>query len=154
MKRNSKGGNLEIFWDEIPVFVKEYLKVVDITDKVQGIVGKRGVREGSILVYNPHVTSAVTINEADPELWDDLLEAYQRLVPLRADYKHNAKYRGIPREENAHAHILNTFIGQSVTIPIEKGELLLGTWQAILYIELDGGKKRNLIVQTAKVGGE
>jgi len=56
--------------------------------------------------------------------------------------------------ENAHAHILNTFIGQSVTIPIREGRPLLGTWQAILYIELDGGKQRNLIVQTAKIGGE
>lgn len=73
---------------------------------------------------------------------------------MKADYKHNAKYRGIPREENAHAHILNTFIGQSVRIPIREGRLLLGTWQAILYIELDGGKQRNLIGQITKIGGE
>jgi len=145
---------MEIFWDEIPVFTKEYLKVVDITNKVQEIVDNRKVKEGSVLIYNPHVTCAITINEPDPELWDDLLEAYQRLVPLKADYKHNAKYRGIPREENAHAHILNTFIGQSVRIPVREGRLLLGTWQAILYIELDGGKQRNLIVQITKIRGE
>lgn len=145
---------MEILWDEIPVFTDEYLKVIDITDKVKELVKKRGTKEGSILIYNPHVTSAITINEADPELWDDLLEAYQRLVPLRANYKHNAKYRGIPREENAHAHILNTFIGQSVTIPIQNGRILLGTWQAILYIELDGGKRRNLIVQMTKFNTE
>ena len=142
---------MEIFWDEIPVSTREHLKVVDITDKVESIVEKRKVREGNIFVYNPHVTSAITINEPDPELWDDLLTAYQRLVPLKADYHHNAKYRGIPHEENAHAHILNTFIGQSVTIPIREGKLLLGTWQAVLFIELDGGKKRNLIVQTVRV---
>jgi len=145
---------MEIFWNEIPVFTKEYLKVLDITDKIKDIVKKRKVKEGSALIYNPHVTSAVTINEPDPELWDDLLESYQRLIPLKADYKHNAKYKGIPREENAHAHILNTFIGQSVRIPIREGRLLLGTWQAILYIELDGGKQRNLIVQITKIGGE
>ena len=89
---------MEIFWDEISVFTKEYLKVVNITDKVEDIVKKR--------------------------------------------------------EENAHAHILNTFIGQSVNIPIRDGKLLLGTWQAVLYIELDGGKQNNLIVQTTKIGGE
>lgn len=59
---------MEIFWDEIPVSTKEYLKVVDITDKVRGIVKKRKVKEGSVLIYNPHVTSAITINESDPEL--------------------------------------------------------------------------------------
>ena len=145
---------MEIFWDEIPIQTKEYLKVVDITDKVQHILQARGVRNGSVLLYNPHVTCAVTINENDPELWQDLLEAYQRLAPLKADYKHNAKYRGIAREENAHAHILNTLIGQSVTIPVRNGNLLLGTWQAVLYIELDGGKKRTLIVQTTKMEGQ
>ena len=142
---------MEILWDEIPVFTEEYLKVIDITDKVQQIIREKKVNEGSILIYNPHVTSAITVNEPDPELWDDLLEAYQRLVPLKANYKHNAKYRGIPREENAHAHILNTFIGQSVTIPIREGRLLLGTWQEVLYIELDGGKRRNLIVQITRL---
>ncbi len=145
---------MEIFWDEIPVFTKEYLKIVDITDKVEDTVKKRKVKQGSVLIYNPHVTCAITINEPDPELWDDLLEAYQRLIPLKADYHHNAKYRGIPGEENAHAHILNTFIGQSVKIPIRDGRLLLGTWQAILYIELNGGKQRNLIVQTTKIGDQ
>ena len=141
---------MEVLWDEIPIRTEEYLKIVDITDKVQYIVDKNKVNEGSILIYNPHVTSAITVNESDYELWDDLLETYKRLVPLEQDYRHNAKYKGIKSEENAHAHILNTFIGQSVTIPIRNGRLLLGTWQAILYIELDGGKSRNLTVQITK----
>ena len=124
---------MEILWDNISVFTEEYLKIIDITDKIQKIVEEKNVSEGSILIYNPHVTSAITINEPDFELWDDLLEAYKRLVPLRADYKHNAKYRGIKSEENAHAHILNTFIGQSVTIPVREKKLLLGTWHCLLY---------------------
>jgi len=138
---------MQILWDEIPVQTKEYLKVVDITDKVQAIFKKQKIKEGNLTVYNPHVTSAVTINEDDPDLWEDFLDAYRRLVPLKGKYRHNEKYKGIPREENTHAHILNTFIGQSVTIPIRDGKLLLGTWQSVLYIELDGGKKRKLIVQ-------
>ena len=141
---------MEVLWESIPVFTEEYLKIVDITDKVQKIVEEKHVSEGSVLIYNPHVTSAITINEPDLELWDDLLHAYKRLVPLEAGYKHNAKYKGMKGEENAHAHILNTFIGQSVVIPIKEKRLLLGTWQAVLYIELDGGKRRNLIVQITK----
>lgn len=138
---------MQILWDEIPVQTKEYLKVVNITDKVQAIFKKQRIKEGNLTVYNPHVTSAVTINEDDPDLWEDFLDTYRRLVPLKGKYRHNEKYKDIPREENTHAHILNSLIGQSVTIPIRNGELLLGTWQSVLYIELDGGKKRKLIVQ-------
>ena len=138
---------MRMFWSEIPVYSEEYLKVIDITREVKRLVEKSGIREGTVTIYNPHVTSAVAINEPDPELWRDLLGTYERLVPLKADYAHNAKYRGIPREENAHAHILNTLIGSSVSVPIKGGELALGTWQAVLFIELDGGKRRRLTVQ-------
>jgi len=138
---------MKMFWSEIPVYTEEYLKVINITHEVERVVGESGIRQGTITIYNPHVTSAIAINEPDSELWQDLLNTYKRLVPLKADYQHNAKYKGIPREENAHAHILNTLIGSSVAIPIREGRLLLGTWQAVLFIELDGGKRRRLIVQ-------
>lgn len=141
---------MEVLWDVIPVYCQEYLKVLDITGEVRNLVAKYNVEEGNVLIYNPHPTCAVTINEADPDLWEDLLSTYQKLVPLQNGYRHNAKYRGIPQEENTHAHILNTFIGQSVLVPVRSRRLLLGTWQAILYIEMDGGKRRTLQVQISK----
>jgi secondary thiamine-phosphate synthase enzyme len=139
---------MEIFWDEIEIQADEYLKIMDITDKVKDMVKKRKIKEGNVCLYNPHVTSAVTINEREPALWQDLLANYKRLVPLKDKYHHNEKYKGIPQEENTHAHILNTLIGQSATVPIREGRLLLGPWQSILFIELDGFKRRKLVVQT------
>lgn len=140
---------MKIMWDEVHAHADDKLKVIDITQDVKEIVEKAQVEDAVVTVFNPHVTSAVCINEHDQELWEDLLRAYERLVPLRAGYRHNAKYNGIPGEQNAHAHILNTLIGQSVSLPVRNGKLILGTWQSILFIELDGGKRRTLTVQVA-----
>lgn len=138
---------MKIYWGAIPVYADKYLKILDVTKDVERVVRESGIKEGFVVVYSPKPTSAVAINENDPDLWEDMLEAYQRLVPIKAEYRHNAKYRGIPSEENAHAHILNTFIGTSVVIPVRNGKLQLGTWQSVLYIELDGFKRRELTVQ-------
>ena len=138
---------MKITWGEIHVCADDKLKVIDITQDVKEIAENAQVKDAVVTVFNPHVTSAVCVNEHDPELWKDLLQAYERLVPLRAGYRHNARYNGIPGEQNAHAHILNTLIGQSVSLPLRDGKLIMGTWQSILFIELDGGKRRTLTVQ-------
>jgi secondary thiamine-phosphate synthase enzyme len=138
---------MNIIWDEINVSTDKRLKIIDITQDVREIVENGKVREGTVTIFNPHVTCAVCINEHDPELWEDLLEAYQKLAPLRGNYRHNAKYSSIPGEQNTHAHILNTLIGHSVNLPVKDGRLVLGTWQSVLFVELDGGRRRKLTVQ-------
>ena len=141
------GERMQIIWDEIPVYSDEHLKVIDITAEVRKITEKEKIKDGTVNIFNPHVTSAICVNEHDPDLWEDLLQAYQKVAPLKGDYRHNAKYRGMPQEQNTHAHILNTLIGQSVSLPIREGKLILGTWQSVLFIELDGRKRRKLTVQ-------
>jgi len=121
---------MKIIWEEVEMYSEKYLNVMDFTEKVRSLVVKSKVKEG-----------------VDPDLWQDLLEAYQRIAPVKGDYRHNAKYQGMPGEQNAHAHIINTLMGSAVSLPIRQGNLILGTWQSILFIELDGGKHRRITVQ-------
>lgn len=138
---------MKIVWEEVEMYSEEYLNVMDFTEKVRSLVVKSKVKEGVVNIFNPHVTCAICVNEDDPDLWQDLLEAYQKIAPVKGNYRHNAKYRGMSREQNAHAHILNTLIGSAVSLPIRQGKLTLGTWQSVLFVELDGGKHRRILIQ-------
>ncbi|RJS79090.1 YjbQ family protein [Candidatus Bathyarchaeota archaeon] len=122
------------------------LEVLDITSDVRRVVRESNIRRGLVNLWIPHTTAAITINEHDPDLWDDILKTILRLVPLEGEYRHNLKYRWLPREQNAHAHILSSLMKPSLTIPLDGGMLQLGSWQAILFIELDGPRSRTVHV--------
>jgi secondary thiamine-phosphate synthase enzyme len=107
----------------------------DITADVRNQVRKSGVSEGLCVVSVPHTTAAVTINEsADPAVRKDILMELNKIVPLRDGYAH--------MEGNSAAHIKTLLTGSSVSIPVEGGDLVLGTWQAIYFCEYDGGRSR------------
>ncbi len=111
-------------------------QLIDITRFVQEAVAGSEVSEGLCLVYVPHTTAAVTINEnADPAVGDDLLEALGALLPA-------IRWRHL--EGNADAHVLSSLIGAAVTVPVSDGELALGRWQAIFLVELDGPRRREV----------
>lgn len=131
--------------ERIRVRTEKELQVLDITHEIEDAID--GVQDGVITAYVPHTTAAITIQEPDKHLWTDLLDTYKKLVPLKGKYRHNAKYSGMSGEQNAHAHILSSMIKPSVQIPIEDGILALGTWQSVLFIELDGGRERKVMVQ-------
>ncbi|HOV37134.1 MAG TPA: secondary thiamine-phosphate synthase enzyme YjbQ [Spirochaetales bacterium] len=115
-------------------------ELIDITREVQGIVTSSGIREGICVVYVPHTTAGVTINEAaDPSVKADILRELDKLVPLHDSYQH--------REGNSAAHIKASLIGSSVTLPITEGALSLGTWQGIYFCEFDGPRRRRVFVQ-------
>jgi len=126
---------------------KKRIEVIDITDKVSKEILKSGITNGFAIIYVPHTTAAVTINEPDPALFEDIIKTYTKLVPIEGSYKHNEKYSGIPREQNAHAHILSSFIKPTVVVSIEDEKLELGTWQAILFLEFDGPRNRKVYVK-------
>ncbi len=130
---------------KIDVRTDRQFQVLDITSKIKRCI--EDVDEGLLTVFSLHTTAVVTIQENDRELWEDLLNTYKRLVPLKNDYEHNAKHPERSGEQNAHAHILASLIQPSVHIPIEDGELGLGTWQKILFVELDGGRHRKVMVK-------
>jgi secondary thiamine-phosphate synthase enzyme len=114
--------------------------MVDITSMVQKEVSRSGVTEGICTVYVPHTTAGVTINEgADPAVCQDILAKLNELVPPHAGYRH--------MEGNADSHIKVSLMGSSVSVIVENGRLVLGTWQKIFFCEFDGPRSRKVYVQ-------
>ncbi len=111
-------------------------QMVDVTAMVREAVRRAGVREGVCVVYVPHTTAGVTVNEsADPAVAADILEHLEKLVP-RGRYRH--------REGNADAHIKASMMGFSQVLPVEGGDLSLGTWQGVFLCEFDGPRRRRV----------
>ncbi|MDR3640367.1 MAG: secondary thiamine-phosphate synthase enzyme YjbQ [Humidesulfovibrio sp.] len=122
---------------------------VDITAQVAQALAECGLAEGAVLVYSPHTTAGVTINEgADPDVKRDMLGHLAELVPLaggRAGFRH--------AEGNSDAHLKTSLMGPSQLVPVSGGRLQLGTWQKIYLCEFDGPRRRTVLVQTL-AGGE
>jgi secondary thiamine-phosphate synthase enzyme len=117
-------------------------ELLDITGQVRKVLQRSGVRQGLCVVYCPHTTAALTINEnADPDVVHDLLLYLERTVPRQQpDFRHG--------EGNSDAHIKASLVGSSVTVLVEKSELILGRWQGIFFCEFDGPRTRTVHVQT------
>lgn len=114
-------------------------ELVDITDSIKDLVRQNTWRQGLIIVYCPHTTAGVTINEAaDPSVVRDITVALNGLVPRRGDYRH--------MEGNSDAHIKSSLIGCSEQLIVEDGSLVLGTWQGIFFAEFDGPRQRKVHV--------
>jgi secondary thiamine-phosphate synthase enzyme len=121
----------------LDVTTRERVSFVDITSEVAARVRDRG--DGAVLVYVPHTTAGVTINEdADPSVRADLGMALERLVPRDLPFSH--------LEGNSDAHTKASLVGSSVTVPVVKGALQLGTWQGIYFAEFDGPRHRRVSV--------
>jgi secondary thiamine-phosphate synthase enzyme len=125
---------------EINISTQERYQLVDITDKVEEIVEKSGVKEGLVLVFTPHSTVGVLLTENEEGLNQDYLDFLKKLVS-GFDFKHNKI------DDNADSHILSAFIGQARTLPIKDGQLIRGTWQNIFLLELDGPRNRRVIIK-------
>ena len=124
---------------EISLETHSRVEMIDITAAVQKAAGEEKIEEGICLVYSPHTTAAITINEnADPDVPRDILAALDRAVPLSANYRH--------AEGNSAAHVKSSMIGASELIIIEKGRLVLGTWQSIFFCEFDGPRTRKVLI--------
>jgi secondary thiamine-phosphate synthase enzyme len=118
---------------------------IDITRIVQEVVQRAGVREGLCILYVPHTTAGVTINEnADPSVPRDILMEFDKIVPFEDRYQH--------AEGNSPAHIKSSLIGCSQTLFIESGKLFLGTWQGIFFCEFDGPRSRQVYVKAISDG--
>ena len=123
----------------IQVKTRNRNEMKDITSAVQDEVARTGARDGVCMVYVPHTTAGVTINEgADPAVCEDILGKLQDLVPPNAGYRH--------LEGNADSHIKASLMGSSVSVIVENGRLVLGTWQKIFFCEFDGPRTRKAYV--------
>jgi secondary thiamine-phosphate synthase enzyme len=113
---------------------------INIINKVVDEVKNSNVREGVAVIYVPHTTAGVTINEnADPDVVRDMISAMDKTYPVHGEYLH---YEG-----NSHAHIKASLMGSSCTVIVQDGKLLLGTWQGIYFCEFDGPRNREFYVK-------
>jgi len=125
---------------EISVTSGRRAEFVEITGEVAKAVSSSGIKEGTALVYVPHTTAGVTINEnADPSVKSDIIKELDKIVPWNDNYGHS--------EGNAAAHIKASLIGESVSVIISKGRPALGTWQGIFFCEFDGPRKRKVFIK-------
>jgi secondary thiamine-phosphate synthase enzyme len=119
---------------------RDRVTLVDVTALVEQALTTSGLRDGAVVVFCPHTTAGMTINEnADPSVRRDMAMALERLVPVDLPFAH--------LEGNSDAHVKASMMGSSVTVPVEGGRLVLGTWQGIYFAEFDGPRRRRLLVQ-------
>ena len=112
---------------------------IDITARIKRAVSDDRVKDGICTVYIPHTTCGVTINEAaDPDVKTDMLKELNKIVPFNDGYRH--------MEGNSAAHIKTSLMGSSVSVPLQNGRLMLGTWQGIYVCEFDGPRNRSVYI--------
>lgn len=129
--------------ERLEIATRQARELVEITGEVRAALSRAGLRAGAVLVYSPHTTAGVTVQEnADPDVRRDLLLALENAVPdapARGAYRHG--------EGNSPAHVKTALLGASQLVPVEDGELQLGTWQGIYLVELDGPRRRHVLLR-------
>jgi len=116
-------------------------EMVEVTDEVQNAIRRKRVSDGYVIVYVPHTTAAVTINEnADPDVRHDMLAKFEAMIPKDESYYRHG-------EGNSDSHVKASLVGSSVTVLIDGGKLVLGRWQGIYFCEFDGPREREMMVK-------
>ncbi|MFZ5764351.1 MAG: secondary thiamine-phosphate synthase enzyme YjbQ [Thermodesulfobacteriota bacterium] len=124
----------------VTVSTANFMELIDITGSVEAELDKSGMTEGLCLLFNPHTTAGLTINEgADPAVRRDIVSALKRMIPFDLSYQH--------QEGNSPSHVLASLFGASLTVFVENGRLRLGTWQRIFFCEFDGPRSRKVYVR-------
>lgn len=129
---------------QFSISTKKRIELVDITGQVEYAVENSGVKSGACVVYAPHATAAIVLNEFEPNIQHDFEQVFEKMLPS-IDYMHDHI------DNNARSHLLSGIVGSGRVIPIEGGKLTLGTWQRIIFCELDGPRsKRDIVVSILK----
>lgn len=127
--------------NKITISTSENKQIVDITDEVTNVISEAGVKSGLVNVFIAHTTCAVTTADLDPGTDQDYLDAIEKMFP-KGQYRH-------PHDpSHVGDHIMSSIIGSSTTVPIEKGKLVLGTWQRVVLVELNGARDRCVYIKT------
>lgn len=147
---------MKILNKTIKLKTKDYLQFIDLTDEVQNLFAKAKIRNGSVIIYSPHTTLAIRINEKEKGFQLDFKDFISRLTPRDHYYRHNdlnirtenlVCNAGATDCLNGHSHCAHLLIGTSEAIPVIEGEMKLGVWQRIFAIELDAARQREIIIQ-------
>jgi secondary thiamine-phosphate synthase enzyme len=124
---------------EIHLQTNSRIEMIDITASVQAVVDSKKISNGLCIIFTPHTTAAITINEnADPDVPIDIISALEKAFPQNADYRH--------AEGNSPAHAKSSLVGASELVLIEDGRIVLGTWQSIFFCEFDGPRSRKIFL--------
>jgi len=130
---------MKVFNESFKFSTKGEIDLVDLTGKVQDIVAKAGVKNGLAHVFAPHATGILILTEYEPSLMADLKDTLERLIPKRTSYRHPS---------NAHSHLRSVFLCPDRTLPIIDGQVVLGTWQSLVFVETDVyPRQRTIVVQ-------
>jgi len=142
---------MKIYNKKIEIESRGQIEFIDITEKVEEVIAGSGVREGQVLVYSPHTTASIVVNHNESMLVQDFMRVLYKLVPNSERYSHDLfelkREKNSDGRSNGHSHCKGMLLGVSQTIPIEKGEMILTERQSIFFAEMDGGRKRDVIVQ-------
>ncbi|MBW4684782.1 MAG: secondary thiamine-phosphate synthase enzyme YjbQ [Komarekiella atlantica HA4396-MV6] len=134
----------------IQIETEQGINIHNITPQIQDIITSTSIKNGQILVFSRHTTTALAINENEVRLLEDIRVFLQKLAPDSERYLHNDLHlRDVPEDEpiNAHSHLMAMMLSTSEVIPLVDGKLALGTWQSVLFFELDGPRKRTVFLQ-------
>ncbi|MEM1579361.1 MAG: secondary thiamine-phosphate synthase enzyme YjbQ [Archaeoglobaceae archaeon] len=121
----------------IEIKTKKRTEILDITAEVE----KKLEKDGVALIFTPHTTASIILNEAEKGLLEDIVAAVEKIVPQNAHYRHNEI------DNNADSHIKASILGNFVIVPFKNGKLELGTWQRVLFVEFDGPRVRKVFVK-------
>jgi secondary thiamine-phosphate synthase enzyme len=135
---------LSVYSGKINLRTSGEVDIIDITPKVSAHVKKSRIKDGIVCVFVPGATGAITTIEYEDGLLQDFPDALERLIPKNMKYEHHLRWR----DGNGHSHVRASFLGPSLSVPLNSGELVLGTWQQIVFVELDNhSRQRDLRVQ-------
>jgi secondary thiamine-phosphate synthase enzyme len=135
---------LEVLTEHIKVSTQGNSEIVDITEKITGMLRQQKLKEGNVTIFVVGSTASVTTTEYEPGLKRDIPEMMERLAPSSSSYHHNNTWG----DGNGHAHVRASFLGPSIVVPFSDGKMLLGTWQQIVLIDFDTRPRhRDIILQ-------
>ena len=135
---------MSVVTKELQFDTRGEVEMVDITEKVNSKLRESGIEDGTVTIFVPGATGAVTTIEYEPGLLDDFPDALERLFPKGIDYEHELRWH----DGNGHSHVRASFLGPSLTVPFGNKKMLLGTWQQVVFIELDNKRRsRRIILQ-------
>ena len=143
-------NNMPIINNFIEIQTSQGINIHNITPQIKDLIASTAIKNGQILVFSRHTTTALAINENEERLLEDVVVFLRKLAPESDRYLHNDLHlRDVPPDEpiNAHSHLMAMMLSTSEVIPIVEGKLALGTYQSVLFFELDGPRKRTVLCQ-------
>ncbi|HEX6896564.1 MAG TPA: secondary thiamine-phosphate synthase enzyme YjbQ [Bryobacteraceae bacterium] len=148
---SGSSGNYKVFSRIVDWITNDRLQLLNITERINEIVRKSGVRDGLVHLQSLHTTSAVFLNEWQDALLHDVRGFLERMVEREQYYRHNDPQHSDCERKNADSHLRGMLMGQTLCLQVRNASVLLGTWQSIIFAEFDGPRSRSLAVQVSGV---